>query len=541
TWKDFERGGAMLEPEAKARLRAINSELASTGLKVGDNLLKEMNGYRLVVEKKEDLAGLPERVVIGAAEAGKKAGLDGKWVFTLHGPSLWPFLQYADNRELRRQLFTAYTTRGDHGDATDNKQLVARIAALRAARAKLLGFGTWADFVLDDNMAKTPARVYNLLNRLWAPAKAVAAQEAADLQAAIKADGKDFQLEPWDWFYYTERVRKARFDLDESAMRPYFKLENVRNGAFHVANKLYGITFTELKNVPVYNQEVKAFEVKDADGSHLAVFYCDYFPRPGKRTGAWSSRYRSQYFKDGKDIRPIVVNVGNFSRPAGDTPALLSGDEVETLFHELGHGLAGILSRIHYKSLSGPPRDFVELPSQIMENWAFEPKVLKVYATHYQTGAPIPAELVEKIKKAGKFNQGFASVEYLAASLLDMDWHTLAVAAEPDTATFERIALERMGMPPQIVPRYRSTYFQHIFGPGGGYSSGYYSYIWAEVLDADAFQAFKEKGLFDQATAKSFRTNILEKGGSDDAMTMYVRFRGHEPSVEPLLEKRGLK
>ena len=451
------RGGALLPPEAKERFRAINTELASTGTKVGDNLLKEMNTYKLVIDNPADLAGLSERVKAGAAEAAKKAGLEGKWVFTLHGPSMWPFLEAADNRELRKQIFTAYTTRGDHGDELDTKVLVARIAALRAERARLLGYDTWADFVLDDNMARTPARVYDLLNRLWVPAKAVAAREAADLQDAIKADGKEFQLEPWDWFYYTEKVRKARFDLDESAVRPYFTLENVRDGAFYVANKLYGITFTELKDVPVYNPEVKAFEVKDADGSHLAVFYCDYFPRPGKRTGAWSSRYRGQYWKNGKEIRPIVVNVGNFSRPAGDTPALLSEDEVETLFHELGHGLASILSRIHYKSLAGPPRDFVELPSQIMEHWAFEPEVLKVYAKHYKTGEVIPAELVQKLQESSKFNQGFATTEYLAASLLDMDWHTLTAATAPDTAAFERIALARMGMPRTIVPRYRST------------------------------------------------------------------------------------
>ena len=541
TYKRFVRGGALLTSEAQERFRAINAELASIGTKVGDNLLKEMNAYKLVIDNPADLAGLSDRVKAGAAAAARKAGLEGKWVFTLHGPSLWPFLEAADNRELRRQIFTAYTTRGDHGDDLDTKALVARIAALRAERARLLGFDTCADFVLDDNMAKTPARVYDLLNRLWVPAKAVAAREAADLQAAIKADGMDFQLEPWDWFYYTEKVRKARFDLDEAAIRPYFKLDNVRDGAFYVANKLYGITFTELKNVPVYNPEVKAFEVKDADGSHLAVFYCDYFPRPGKRTGAWSSGYRGQYWKGGKEIRPIVVNVGNFSRPTDETPALLSQDEVETLFHELGHGLHSILSRIRYRSLAGTSRDFVELPSQIMEHWAFEPEVLKVYAKHYKTGEIIPAELAKKIQDSAKFNQGFASTEYLAASLLDMDWHTITAATPPETSAFERISLARMGMPGYIAPRYRSTYFQHIFGPGGGYSAGYYAYIWAEVLDADAFEAFKEKGLFDQATARSFRTNILEKGGTEDGMTMYIRFRGREPSVEPLLENRGLR
>jgi len=538
-WKDFVRGGALLPKEGQERLRKINAELAGLSVKFGNNLLKETNDYRLVIEKKEDLSGLPERVVAGGAEAAKKVGLEGKWVFTLQAPSLWPFLQGADNRELRRQIFTAYITRGDHGNETDNKSTLARIAALRSEKAQLLGYKTHADFVLDQNMAKTPARVYEFLERLWTPAKTVAAREAVDLQAAIEADGKDFALEAWDWPYYTEKVRKARFDLDEQALRPYFPLERVREGAFWVANRLYGITFTELTGVPVYHPEVKAFEVKDADGSHLAVFYADYHPRPGKRGGAWSSRYRGTWVEKGVSIRPVVVNVGNFSRPAGDTPALLSIEEVETLFHELGHGLASILSKVRYRGLSSPPRDFVELPSQIMENWATAPEVLQHYARHWKTGEPIPAELVEKIKKSRQFNQGFQTVEYLAASLLDMDWHTLAEAKEKDPTAFEKASMERIGMPAQIVPRYRSPYFQHVFA--GGYSSGYYSYIWAEVLDADAFQVFKEKGLFDPATARSFRTNVLERGGSEEAMTLYLRFRGKEPSVEPLLEKRGLK
>jgi peptidyl-dipeptidase Dcp len=538
-WKDFVRGGALLPKEGQERLRAINAELASLSVRFGDNLLKETNSYKLVIEKKEDLAGLPDRVIAGGAEAAKKAGLEGKWVFTLQAPSLWPFLQGADNRELRRQLFTAYVTRGDHGNDTDNKTTLARIAALRSERAQLLGYKTHADFVLDENMAKMPARVYEFLDRLWAPAKAKAAVEAVDLQAAIKADGKDFALEPWDWSHYADMVRKARFDLDEEALRPYFALDHVREGAFWVAQRLYGITFTELKGLPVYNPEVKAFEVKDADGSHLAVFYVDYHPRPGKRGGAWSSRYRGTWVEKGVSVRPVVVNVCNFSRPAGDAPALLSIEEVETLFHELGHGLNSILSKVRYRGLASPPRDFVELPSQIMENWATEPEVLQHHARHWKTGETIPAELVEKIKKSRQFNLGFATVEYLAASLLDMDWHTLAEVKEKDATAFEKASMERIGMPPQIVPRYRSPYFQHIFA--GGYSSGYYSYIWAEVLDADAFQAFKEKGLFDPATARSFRTNVLERGGSEEAMTLYVRFRGKEPSVEPLLERRGLK
>jgi peptidyl-dipeptidase Dcp len=539
TWKDFVRGGALLPKEGQERLRAINAELAGLSVTFGDNLLKETNAYKLVIDKKEDLAGLPDRVVAGGAAAAKKAGLEGKWLFTLQAPSLWPFLQAADDRERRRQIFTAYVTRGSHGDASDNKATLARIAALRAERAQLLGYKTHADYVLDENMAKTPARVYEFLERLWAPAKAVAAREAADLQAAIRADGKDFALEPWDWSHYAEKVRQARFDLDEQALRPYFPLDRVREGAFWVANRLYGITFAELPGLPAYNPEVKAFEVKDADGSHLAVLYLDYHPRPGKRGGAWSSRYRGTWVEKGVSIRPVVVNVCNFSRPAGDSPALLSIEEVETLFHEFGHGLNSILSKVRYRGLASPPRDFVELPSQIMENWATEPEVLQHYARHWKTGEVIPTDLVDKIKKSRQFNQGFATVEYLAASLLDMDWHTVSETKEKDATAFEKAAMERIGMPPQIVPRYRSPYFQHIFA--GGYSSGYYSYIWAEVLDADAFQAFKEKGLFDPATARSFRTNVLERGGSEDAMTLYVRFRGREPSVEPLLARRGLK
>jgi len=538
TYKRFVRGGALLEGEQKERFRAINQELAGLSVKFGDALLKETNAYQLVIDKQEDLAGLPDRVVLGAAEAAKKAGLEGRWLFTLHAPSLWPFMQYADNRELRKQMFTAYTTRGDHGDASDTKATLSRIAALRAERARLLGYDTWADFVLEENMAKSPAGVYGLLNRLWTPAKAVAAKEAEALQAAIKADGKDFELEPWDWFYYAEKVRKARYELDESEVRPYFELDKAREGAFWLAGKLYGLTFVERKDLPRYNPEVKAFEVKDKDGSHLAVYYADYHPRPGKRSGAWSSRFRDQQWVNGKDVRPVVTNVCNFSRPAGDAPALLSIEEVETLFHEFGHGLNSMLSQIHYGGLGNVPRDFVELPSQIMENWVLEPEVLKVYAKHWKTGEVIPEALVRKITDARKFNQGFATVEYLAASLLDMDWHTLTGPFEADAAAFERIALARMGMPQEIVPRYRSTYFQHIFS--GGYSAGYYSYIWSEVLDSDAFQAFKEKGIFDPATARAFRT-LLEKRGSEDPMKLYVAFRGREPSVEPLLEKRGLK
>lgn len=540
TYKEFARGGALLSPADKRKLRALNTELAELSVKFRDNLLHDTNAFQLVIESRADLAGLPERVVAGAAEAASRAGKPGAWLFTLQSPSMWPFLQYADNRELRRQVFTAYTSRSAHGDAHDNGPVLARIVTLRAERAKLLGFATHADFVLAENMAKTPAAVDDLLERLWKPAVARAASEAADLQAAIRADGKDFTLEPWDWFYYTERIRKARYDLDEAALRPYFTLDNVREGAFGVANRLYGVTFTERKDLPTYHPEVRTFEVKDADGSHLAVFYTDYHPRAGKRGGAWSGGYRETYVREGQAVRPVVVNVGNFSRPAGGDPALLSLEEAETLFHELGHGLHSMLSRVRYRGVARTPRDFVELPSQVLENWAREPEVLRGFARHYRTGEPIPEPLVRRITEARRFNQGFATTEYLAACLLDMRWHTLeAPVGAIDPQAFERAAMTEAGLPATIVPRYRSPYFQHVFA--GGYSSGYYSYVWAEVLDADAFEAFKAKGVFDPATARSFRTNILEKGGSEEAMTLYVRFRGQEPSVEPLLERRGLK
>ncbi len=539
-YKDFVRGGANLSPEQKTRFREVNQELSALGIRFSDNLLKETNSWRLVVEKKEDLAGLPPGVVAAAADAAKAAKLEGKWVFTLQSPSIWPFLTFAENRALRKEILTAYTTRCDKGGETDNKELLSKMAALRAERAKLLGFPTWADFVLDDNMAKTPARVYELLDRVWKPALEVAKVDAKDLAAALKADGKVGPLEPWDWRYYAEKVRKARYDLDDQALRPYFALDRVREGAFSVANRLYGITFTERTDVPKYHPEVKTFEVKDADGSFLALFTTDFHPRPGKRGGAWCGRLREQWVKDGKDVRPIVTNVMNFTRPSGDAPALLSLEEVETLFHEFGHALHRILSRVTYRSMSGVPRDFVELPSQIMENWALEPEVLKDYAKHWKTSEPIPAALVAKIHESELYGQGFATVEYAAAAYLDMNWHTLTEPKVENATAFEKASLAKIGLIPEIVSRYRSPYFQHIFGPGGGYSAGYYSYLWSEILDADAFEAFREKGIFDKTTATAFRKNILEKGGTAEAMSLYKGFRGREPSVQPLLVRRGL-
>ncbi len=539
TYKDFVRGGAKLSAEQKTRLRAINEELSLLGLQFSDNLLKETNAYQLVIDKREDLTGLSENVIAAAAATAGEAGMQGKWVFTLQAPSIWPFLSYADNRELRRRLLTAYTKRSDQGNGQDNKAILVRMAGLRAERARLLGYPSYAHFALEDRMAKTPDQVYRLLNQLWTPALAVAKKDAADFQEVIRKEGHDFKLEACDWRYYAEKVRKARYNLDENELRPYFSLENVRQGAFAVAGKLYGLSFVERTDLPKYHDEVRTFEVKDTDGSHLGVFMVDYHPRASKRGGAWCGGFRDQHVKDGRDIRPIVTNVCNFTRPVGDTPALLSLEEAETLFHEFGHALHSLLSRVHYRTLGRVPRDFVELPSQIMEHWALEPQVLKSYAKHWQTGEPIPDALIARIKEAERFNQGFATVEYLAASFLDMEWHVLGEVKGLDATSFEDAALGRIGLIPEIVTRYRSPYFQHIFA--GGYSAGYYSYIWSEVLDTDAFQAFKAKGIFDPATARSFRTNILEKRGTEDAMEMFKRFRGREPSVEPLLEKRGLK
>jgi peptidyl-dipeptidase Dcp len=537
TYKDFVRGGANLSASDKQRLRGINDELSMLSLKFNQNLLKETNTYRMVVEKKEELAGLPPAMVDAAAAAARKAGLEGKWVFTLQKPSWIPFLQYATNRELREKLYRAYCNRGDNNNEFDNKRIVARIAALRVARAQLLGYPNHAAYVLEENMAKTPAAVYDFLQKLWDPALAVAQKERDAMQAMIRKEGETFTLASWDWWYYAEKIKKAEFDLDEEALRPYFKMENVRKGAFEVASRLYGLRFIERKDIPRYAEEVRVFEVKDGDGSHLGVLYTDYFLRGGKRPGAWMGSFRSYGRIGDSVITPVVYNVGNFSGPTTGKPALLSLDEVETLFHEFGHSLDGLLSRRSYDNI-GLPRDGIELPSQIMENWALHPDVLRSYALHYETNVPMPDALIQKIVKSETFNQGFATVEYLAASLLDLDWHTLKDTTLVDPTAFETASFLRIGLIPEIVARYRSPYFAHIFS--GGYSAGYYGYIWAEVLDADAFEAFKEKGLYDRTTADAFRKNILERGGTEDPMVLYERFRGKKPTIEPLLKKRGL-
>jgi len=537
-YKDFERSGANLPEDKQAELRKLNEQLSMQTLKFGENTLAETNkNFKLVVDNKEDLKGLPDDVITAAAELATKAGQEGKWIFTLQKPSMLPFLQYAENRGLREKLYKGYLNRGNYDNAFDNKQVIADIIKLRDGRAKLLGYPNFASYVVDENMAKTPENVDNFLMKLWVPALKRAKKERDDMQTMIDKEGGKFKLASWDWWFYAEKVRKEKYDLDESQLKPYFKLENVIDGMFYVANKLYGVKFIKRTDIPVYNDEVMAYEVQEADGRHIGVFYMDFHPRPGKNNGAWCTTYRSQSYKDGLKITPIVSIVCNFTRPAGDVPALLSFEEVTTLFHESGHAFHSLFTDGPYKRTARDvPRDFVELPSQIMENWASEPEVLRVYAKHYKTGQDIPEELITKLTKSAQFNQGFETVELLAASLLDMDYHTNPFNG--DVLAFEKASMDKIGLIPEIEPRYRSTYFSHIFS--GGYSAGYYVYTWAAVLDADAFDAFKQSGdLFNPVLAAKFRT-LLTKSGSDEGMTIYKNFRGQEPSIEPLLKRRGL-
>ncbi|WP_321571645.1 M3 family metallopeptidase [Parabacteroides goldsteinii] len=541
TYKGFVRGGANLDADKQARLRELNEKISVLELTFGQNVLKETNAFKLVVDNKEDLAGLPESLIAAAAETAAADSMEGKWIFTLHNPSVMPFLQYADNRALREKIFKAYINRGNNGNGNDNKNVVKELVAARLDKANLLGYEDFAAFVLDENMAKNEKNVYNLLDQIWTPALKKAKEELADINAEIKKEGGDFEAEGWDWRYYADKARQAKFNMDENEVRPYLELNHVREGAFYVANKLYGITFTEIKDIPKPDPDAFAFECKDKDGSSLGVLYMDFYTRPGKGGGAWCGGYRDQSYKDGKKVLPVVTTVFNFSKPAAGQPALLSADEAETVFHEFGHALHGLFADVHYTGVAGVPRDFVELPSQVMEHWVFEPEVLKVYAKHYQTGEVIPQELVDKIVKSSKYGQGFATVEYLAASLLDMDYHTLKEQLPGmDIEAFEAEAMNKRGLIRQIPPRYRTTYFGHTME--GGYTAGYYSYIWAEVLDADAFEAYKETGdIFNPEVASKFRKYVLTPGGIDDAMDMYKNFRGKEPGIEPLLKNRGLK
>ena len=535
-YKDFVRSGASLSEDKQGRLREINKQLSTLSITFSNNILNENNDFKLFVDKKEDLIGLPESFCQSAAQEAQANGQDGKWLFTLHNASRLPFLQYSANRPLRETMYKAYINRGNNDDKNDNKKIIADIISLRLEKAQLLGFDCYSNFVLDTKMAKNSATVMDFLNNLWGYALPKAKAEAAELQNLMDKEGKGENLEAWDWWYYTEKLRKEKYNLEEEDIKPYFKLENVRNGAFAVANKLYGITMTKLDGIPVYHPDVEVFEVKAEDGSQVGIFYVDYFPRSGKRGGAWMSNYREQY----GEIRPLVCNVCSFTKPVGNTPSLLTMDEVETLFHEFGHALHGLLTRCQYKGTSGTNvvRDFVELPSQINEHWATEPEVLKMYAKHYQTGEVIPDSLIEKILKQKTFNQGFMTTELLAAAILDMNLHNLTNTQGVDVVAYEKEAMDQLGLISQIAPRYRTTYFNHIIG---GYAAGYYSYLWANVLDNDAFEAFKEHGIFDKQTADLFRQNVLEKGDSEDPMTLYKNFRGAEPQLDPMLKNRGMK
>jgi peptidyl-dipeptidase Dcp len=538
TYRDFVRGGALLDDAQKARMRELNQELSLQTVKFGENVLAETNAFKLVLDAKADLAGLPPSVVDMAAATAKQSGLEGKWVFSIQVPSMTPFLMYSEKRDLREKLHRAYFMKGDNDNEFDNKEVAKKIADLRRRRAEILGYASHAAFVLENNMAKTPARVDAFLRQLWEPTVVKAREEAAALQSLIDRQGGKFKLASWDWWLYTEKLRQEKYALDDSALRPYFKLDNVREGIFALCEKLYGLKFVEKPDLPRYHPEVQVFEVLEADGRHLGILYMDFHPRPSKRSGAWSGGFRRAYYEKGQRVPPVANIVCNFTRPTADAPSLISTDEVSTFFHEFGHALSTLFSQARYRSRT-VARDSVELPSQIMEHWAFEPELLALYAKHYQTGETIPAALVEKLEKSSLFNQGFITAEYLAASILDMAWHTLPNPAEVDARQYENKVMGEIGLIPEIVPRYRTTYFSHIFS--GGYAAGYYAYIWSEVLDCDAYEAFKEKGIFDKATAESFRKNVLEPFGTEDPMTQYVRFRGAEPKIDGLLRNRGLE
>jgi peptidyl-dipeptidase Dcp len=539
-YKRFARNGAKLDENAKNRLRQINAELSLLSVNFGQNILVDTNGFEMLIDKKDDLIGLPESIVQAAAETAKSKGHDGKWLFTIHNSSVMPFLQYSANRALREKMYKAYKNRGNNGGANDNNENAIKLANLRLEKAQILGYETFAHYALEETMAKTPEKVTSFLEDLWKPSLAKANEEIAEIKTMMNKDGISGDVQPWDYSFYSEKIRKAKFDLDEQELAPYFSIEGVREGIFMVTNKLWGLKFKQITNVPVYHPDVTSWEVVEADGTHLGVLFMDMHPRSSKRGGAWMTSYRPQTMKDGKRVAPVISIVCNFTKPTSTTPALLTFDEVTTFFHEFGHALHGLLSNVKYKSLAGTSvsRDFVELPSQVMENWAADPVVLKMYAKHYKTGAVIPDELIEKLEKAATFGQGFATTEYLASSLLDMDYHSITAPISGKATDYEANSMKKYGLTSAITPRHSSTHFSHVFS--GGYSAGYYSYIWSGVLDTDAFDQFKKTDLFSQEKAKSFRNNILSKGGTEDPMVLYKRFRGSEPSIEPLLKKRGL-
>lgn len=542
TYKSFAQNGANLPADKKARLKEINSQLAVLSLQFGQNVVAETNSpaVQRFITDEALLEGLPESAKAAAKEEAVAAGRADAWLFTPKRTSFTPVLQYCKNRELRKQLLMDYTTRGNHDNANDNKSVINQTMRLRLEKAQLLGYDCPANYILADCMAKDAKTVDAFLQSVWEPSLAAAKREAAELQKLLEQDFPGEKLQPWDWWYYAEKLRKAKYDLDEEEIKPYFELSNVRRGAFQLAHNLYGLNFEQLDNMPVYNKEVEVFKVTDTDGSLVGILYTDYFPRAGKRPGAWMNNILPQYVDaEGVDHRPIIINVGNFNKPTKDNPSLLSMDDVETLFHEFGHALHGLMSKATYKTLSGTntPRDFVELPSQFMENYCYEPQILKTYAFHYQTGEVMPQELIDKINAAKKFNQGFVETELLSASILDMDYHELTNCDTIDVNAFEAASMEKMHMIPEIIVRYRSTFYNHIFTTG--YEAGYYSYTWAAVLDADAFAAFKETGdILNPEVAKRFR-HLLEQGGTRDAQDLYLEFRGKNADPKYLLQRKG--
>lgn len=540
TYNGFVRGGANIPAEKQARFREINEQLSLLTLQFGNNVLKQTNNYKLVVDNVAKLDGMPQSQIAAALETGNAdPATKGKYVFTIHTPSMEPLLMNCKNRELRKEIWTAYSTRCTSGE-TDNREIINKIANLRLERAQMFGFDSHAAYTLDDCMAKTPEAVENLLMQVWEPALNKAKQEAYEYQRMMFDEGINQPLQPYDWRYYCEKLRKEQYDLNDDIIRPYFSLDNVRNGIFTVCEKLYGITFKENKSIPTYHAEATAYEVIE-NGNVIAILYLDFFPRESKRSGAWMTNFREQYMDNGNNVIPVVSLVLNFTKPTQDTPSLLNFDETSTFFHEFGHGLHSILSKCTYRSLSGTSvsRDFVELPSQFFEHWACEPEVIKMYAKHYKTGVVIPDELIHKISAASTYGQGFINTELLAASFLDLDFYKITKPTKITLPEFENEAMAKIGLIPEIISRYKSTYFQHVFS--GGYSAGYYSYTWAAVLDNDAFEPFKKNGIFDKKTANSFRTNILEKGNTQEPMVLYKKYRGAEPSITPLLENRGLK
>ncbi|MFH1195646.1 MAG: M3 family metallopeptidase [bacterium] len=541
-YKDFVKSGANLSEADKEKFRKINEELSTLSLQFGQNVLKETNAFELVIDNEKDLSGLPESAVAAAKETATKKGYENKWVFTLHAPSRAPFMTYCDNRALREKLSKASLNRANHDNENDNKNVIQKIVSLRIQRANLLGYKSHADFTLDEYMAQNPQRVFDFLLNLWKPALEKTKSEIAELQQLSDSEGNNFKLEQWDISYYSEKLKMAKYSFDDETLRPYFQFDTVLKGLLNVINNLFGLQLVERTDIPVYEKDVKAFEVTEADGKHLGVIYMDYFPRDNKRAGAWCGAFREQSNMDGKFITPIILNAGNMTKPTADKPALLTLDEVKTLFHEFGHALHNILSNITYPSFAGTnvAWDFVELPSQLLENWVTQPEVLKTFAIHYQTGEVIPEELVEKLNRAELFGKGRETVvTYIYPSLLDMELHTLSQDVTIDVPAFEKNIKNKYGLLPELGCPYPTTINSHCFN--GGYSSGYYSYIWAEVLDADAFEAFKENGIFDKETAASFRKNVLEKGGSDVPLELYKKFRGREPKVDALLLRRGLK